>query len=157
MITAFEPPPELLRFVWDAASTSAATVNTSRRSDRTPEILPTQVLGPSKGRLVSLARRIMLQIIRRHVWIQRSPAGSWAGTGYLFISGIGTPRPAGTKPISTPMLGYLLGRDHSTFVLAMGYPGLSSLVEVAETALAGKYPPGTGFTAEVTFRGRANA
>lgn len=164
MILAFEPPPELIELVWRAANAAAIVVNRElddvrridhRRHGRAPVVVPTQVIGGLKLRSVARARRMMAVLVRRHVLCARHDS---EGTGRIVIH-FGEPASDARKskcvPLSTPMLGFLVGRDHSTFcTMPMAAdPAFAERVDAADRELSAMYPPGR-IVCTATFRGR---
>ena len=147
MILAFEPPPELVELVWRAANAAAIVVNRelddARWSDnrlrgRTPVVVPTQVIGGLRLRGVARARRIMAVLVRRHATCSRRVGG---GTGHIVIhfgesvDALTPPPTAKCAPLSTPMLGFMIGRDHSTFcttTLSTADPAFAGRVDAAD-------------------------
>ena len=155
MILSFEPPRELVEFSWEAACAAAHAA-----SDPAGLVTPLQIIAPHYSRRVAMARRVFAVLVRRHVWCETVPNGTQGRLPLSIVFGEMPPFPEehnGHKPvpITLPMLGWLVGRCHSTFVksLAKGAPG--ELLAAAESHLAEVYPPGR-IIAEATFRERHN-
>ena len=125
----------------------------NRLRGRTPVVVPTQVIGGLRLRPVARARRMMAILVRRHTSCSRKRD---EGTSNIVIH-FGEPEVKRTKhrPLSTPMLGFLVGRDHSTFCVTptVDDPAFAARVDAADRELTAMYAPGR-IECTATFRGR---
>jgi hypothetical protein len=106
MVLQFDATEELIDFVWDAACCVA---------DLFDRVTPLMILGPRQSHDVALARRAVVLILRRRVWLAHGLSGREATLPMAIHFGDKAPFD-GARPISYPMIGHLFGRDHSSFL-----------------------------------------
>ena len=113
MILMFDPPKELVDFVFDAARAACEIV---------PGVTALQVIGPHASKKVGKARAICAALIQKRVWLEARPGEEGYGHGGTLRMAISlgktNPFPEMPHPtsISTTMVGWLIGRCHTSIV-----------------------------------------
>lgn len=107
----FDPPSDLVDFVWAITVAAAKSVGLGS---------PFHVASGRKTKAVSAARYVLAMVARDHIWVERLPLRTDTHVRIGISFGRGCPfesrKHYAPRPISTPMLGWLLGLDHSSLV-----------------------------------------
>jgi hypothetical protein len=93
----------------------------------------------SAGVKIAKARQILAALVRRHVWLEKDPRRTQGAPLRFRIAFGAEPYPEGGSspvPITLPMIGWMIGRCHSTLSDAIRRTDLDAEIEAAEKILA---------------------
>jgi len=162
MILTFEPPEELIDFLYEAARAAAAVVDHQIDEERKkqgkgvrydPKLTALELFGKSKRPPAVRARHVMANLARRHVYLDGKPGAQGTMRMAIVFNATAFPGARFVHPISYPMVAWLVSRCHTALVRYDGGENFKRAIDEAEKVLAENYADGV-IEATVTFRSR---